>query len=352
MSRRLIFQTSLHLRLGSPVRTGFAMLRRKGLAIGILTCFGMLATFVRVHGVGQGNDSTVIVSAQNRPPAPGAPDKPAVLRTLSGSFSSLNPTQSCVLGGVVGVGPETERDAYRELAQSCVLGGVVGVGVGFGLAVALGFIFTKRVRALEARMQTAVQAMGRQQEAAVGRRLDEGLSRVIHLLQEIQGRLDCPTGGGRTVTDSRPAPSECIPAKVVTRTDVPPTGLASVQEEVQFLRWLQSNAASHPHIVSGPGRDGSDARTIHRIRASDIPLPWVQADTEGAVRRIGRLNAMLRSQTGKGDSPFSLVTTSQSRIELSRVDECPPSPWIIEVDKVLLDFFLHHLPKSEGSQEI
>lgn len=186
----------------------------------------------------------------------------------------------------------------------------------------------------------------------MGRRLDEGLSRVIHLLQEIQGRLDCPTGGGRTVTDSRPAPSECIPAKVVTRTDVPPTGLASVQEEVQFLRWLQSNAGSHPHIVSGPGRDGSDARTIHRIRASDIPLPWVQADTEGAVRRIGRLNAMLRSQTGKGDSPFSLVTTSQSRIELSRVDECPPSPWIIEVDKVLLDFFLHHLPKSEGSQEI
>jgi len=130
-----------------------------------------------------------------------------------------------------------------------------------------------------------------------------------------------------------------------------PVNPCVVRVGVVALRRLDKLATRHHnHIVMdfklrdvttvSEDRD-REPRRIHRIRVNGTPHPWIKADLENPVTRIGGINRYARSVPRQDGHMRCLARTPRSGVDLNDIESHKPSPWVVEVVTDPLGEVLH-----------
>jgi hypothetical protein len=209
------------------------------------------------------------------------------------------------------------------LANSCV-------------AVWAGVAALKRSRKQAEMLNDKVLAELKTSHALIAAAVDGSATRILESIRALDGTFDS------ALKSLQPSLTRPIP---VTRGDLEENrgrsledspSLGTLEEEFDFLRWIQANASSSHDIATTSGYTGHESSRTYRLRASKIPLEWVKADVERAVVRLGLLNQYARKLLNLGPNSPALIRTPQSRLPLDEIDKGTPSPWVVEVDVDLL----------------
>jgi hypothetical protein len=286
----------------------------------------------------------------------GAPTRWIILTCLAVAIASES-LQAHLMVGPTNTVPSAQSTFFKSLGSwrdpgtwLCV--GIFLAGLSSCASMLLGVSMLRRVCRMERESGTKIQADLRNLDLVWANRMEEATSQILRSIRQLQGCVECISGSSQQMPVGQPSSRTAHPRLDSPNpvSDLPGLGV-SLKEEMEFLHWLHTNAQSHADIQTVPGRGGPESGLVHRIRASRIPLPWIQADLASAVVRLSRLNRALRDASNPAESLRSLVTTSQSRIPLEQLDEGIPSPWIIEVDVELLSRILRNPNRGEKQIE-